>query len=197
MNRLFFDNTIGALIEKMHTKEISPVAVLAASLENIAEFQPRFFPFEVFRDGAWKPREPRPPMDGPRTKEALFADIPIAVKDMYNTYDFPTQMGSPLWKGFEPGNDARAVYHLKHQGAVIVGKTVTAEFAVHALDKTLNPWDVTKGPGTSSSGSAVAVALGIVPFATGTQTAGSIVRPSSFCGVYGCKPSFGTIPRTG
>src|SRR3990167_8157472 len=127
----------------------------------------------------------------------LLECIPVGVKDIYNTADFPTQMGSPLWKDFTPGNDARAVYHLKRQGANIVGKTVTAEFAVHALDKTLNPYDATRTPGTSSSGSAVAVSMGMVPAATGTQTAGSIVRPASFCGVYGCKPSFGTIPRTG
>ncbi len=123
--------------------------------------------------------------------------IPVAVKDIYNTIDFPTQMGSLLWKGFTPGNDARVVYNLKQAGAIIAGKTVTAEFAVHELNKTLNPYDVTKTPGTSSSGSAVAVALGLTPISTGTQTAASITRPASFCGVYGCKPSFGTIPRTG
>ena len=81
--------------------------------------------------------------------------------------------------------------------ALSFGKTITAEFAVHALNATLNPYDVSKTPGTSSSGSAVAVALGIVPFALGTQTAGSIIRPASFCGVWGFKPSFGLIPRTG
>jgi Asp-tRNA(Asn)/Glu-tRNA(Gln) amidotransferase A subunit family amidase len=106
-------------------------------------------------------------------------------------------MGSPIWKDFTPGNDARTVFYLKEAGAIIAGKTVTAEFAVHTLDKTLNPHDVTRTPGTSSSGSAVAIALGMVPVALGTQTAGSIVRPASFCGVYGCKPSFGLIPRTG
>jgi Asp-tRNA(Asn)/Glu-tRNA(Gln) amidotransferase A subunit family amidase len=123
--------------------------------------------------------------------------IPIGVKDIFNTADFPTQMGSPLWKNFTPGNDARAVYNLKNAGAVIPGKTVTAEFAVHTLGKTLNPHDAARNPGTSSSGSAVAVATGMVPAAIGTQTAGSIVRPASYCGIYGCKPSFGLIPRTG
>lgn len=123
--------------------------------------------------------------------------IPIGVKDIFNTVDFPTQMGSPIWKNFTPGNDARVVYYLKNQGGIVAGKTVTAEFAVHALNETLNPHNVALTPGTSSSGSAVAVALGIVPVAIGTQTAGSIIRPASFCGVYGCKPSFGLIPRTG
>jgi Asp-tRNA(Asn)/Glu-tRNA(Gln) amidotransferase A subunit family amidase len=123
--------------------------------------------------------------------------IPVGVKDIYNTIDFPTQMGSPIWENFTPGNDARVVYYLKKAGAIIPGKTVTAEFAVHTLGKTFNPHDITRTPGTSSSGSAVAVATGMVPAAIGTQTAGSIVRPASFCGIYGCKPSFGLIPRTG
>ncbi|MDR1488703.1 MAG: amidase [Holosporales bacterium] len=126
-----------------------------------------------------------------------FTAIPIAIKDIFNTIDYKTQMGSPLWKDFMPGNDARVVYYLKNADGIIVGKTVTAEFAVHALNETLNPYDISKTPGTSSSGSAVAVALGIVPIALGTQTAGSIIRPASFCGVYGFKPSYGLIPRTG
>lgn len=123
--------------------------------------------------------------------------IPIGVKDIFNTTDYPTQMGSPLWKGFTPGNDARALYNIRRSGALIAGKTVTAEFAVHALGKTLNPYAIDRTPGTSSSGSAVAVATGMVPVALGTQTAGSIIRPASFCGVWGFKPSFGLVPRTG
>ena len=123
--------------------------------------------------------------------------IPIGIKDIFNTVDFPTEMGSPIWKDFTPGNDARVVFYLRQQGALIPGKTVTAEFAVHTLGKTLNPHDPLRTPGTSSSGSAVAVATGMVPAAIGTQTAGSITRPASFCGIYGCKPSFGLIPRTG
>lgn len=123
--------------------------------------------------------------------------MPVGVKDIFNTADFPTQMGSPLWAGFTPGNDARAVFNLKRAGGLVPGKTVTAEFAVHTLGKTINPWAPERTPGTSSSGSAVAVALGVVPAALGTQTAGSIVRPASFCGVWGMKPSFGLIPRTG
>ena len=106
-------------------------------------------------------------------------------------------MGSELWCDFKPGNDARVVYYLKNSGGIIAGKTVTAEFAVHELNETLNPHNVELTPGTSSSGSAVAVALGMVPVAIGSQTAGSIIRPASFCGVYGFKPSFGLIPRTG
>lgn len=123
--------------------------------------------------------------------------IPVGVKDIFNTLDFPTQMGSPVWEGFNAGNDARAVFNLRRAGCVVPGKTVTAEFAVHSLGKTKNPHSEKLTPGTSSSGSAAAVAAGMVPVALGTQTAGSIVRPASFCGVWGCKPSFGLIPRTG
>ena len=123
--------------------------------------------------------------------------MPLGVKDIINTADFPTQMGSPLWAGFTPGNDARVVFNMKRAGGLVPGKTVTAEFAVHTLGKTINPWAPERTPGTSSSGSAVAVALGVVPAALGTQTAGSVIRPASFCGVWGLKPSFGLIPRTG
>jgi len=123
--------------------------------------------------------------------------VPIGIKDIFNTQDFPTEMGSPLWKGFTPGNDARVVYYLRMANAIIVGKTETAEFAVHALGKSKNPYDPTRSPGTSSSGSAIAVSTCMVPLALGTQTAGSIIRPASFCGVYGFKPTFGLIPRTG
>ena len=126
-----------------------------------------------------------------------FEGVPLGVKDIFNTENFPTQMGSPLWKGFTPGNDARTVFNARQLGALVPGKTVTAEFAVHALNKTLNPFAPERTPGTSSSGSAVGVLARMVPVALGTQTAGSITRPASFCGVYGYKPSFGLLPRTG
>ncbi len=134
-----------------------------------------------------------------KTGESIprMAGLPVGVKDIFNTVDFPTQMGSEIWKGFTPGNDARVVSYLRNAGMSVIGKTVTAEFAVHALNETLNPYDVARTPGTSSSGSVVAVALGMVPIALASQTAGSIIRPGSFCGVYGFKPSFGLIPRTG
>lgn len=195
MNRIFLDNSIGDIIEKYKRKELRPSEVMSAAMENIRELNGKYFPWVMFANE--RPITDTKKNEEERGEERLLENIPVGVKDIYNTADFPTQMGSPLWKGFMPGNDARAVFNLKRQGAVVVGKTVTAEFAVHTLNETLNPYDVTKTPGTSSSGSAVAVSLGQVPFATGTQTAGSIVRPASFCGVYGCKPSFGTIPRTG
>ncbi len=127
---------------------------------------------------------------------ALFG-VACGIKDIINTKDFPTQMGSPIWSGFLPGNDARIVSTIKSQGGIVMGKTETAEFAVHKLNRAKNPYDTKRTPGTSSSGSAVAVALENIQLSICTQTAGSIIRPASYCGVYGFKPSFGTIPRTG
>ncbi len=129
--------------------------------------------------------------------EPILAGTPIGVKDCFNTTDFPTAMGSDLWQDFTPGNDARTVGLAKLLGAIVVGKTVTAEFATHEAGFTLNPHNQDRLAGTSSTGSAVAVACGMVPVALGTQTAGSIIRPASYCGVVGFKPSFGLIPRTG
>jgi Asp-tRNA(Asn)/Glu-tRNA(Gln) amidotransferase A subunit family amidase len=123
--------------------------------------------------------------------------IPLGVKDVFNTRDMPTEMGSSIFSGYTPGNDARVVFGLRRAGAVILGKTVTAEFGVEFLDKTVNPHNPGYSPGTSSSGSAAAVSAAMVPLALGTQTAGSIIRPASYCGVYGFKPSFGLCPRTG
>lgn len=180
----------------MERGELKPSEVVSASLSNIAESDSQFHAWVVYGDGLIEQIRKEEETFGIEAGK-LFEYIPIGVKDIYNTRDFPTQMGSPLWKDFTPGNDARSVFNLKREGAVVVGKTVTAEFAVHTLGKTLNPYDTSRTPGTSSSGSAVAVALGHVPLATGSQTAGSIVRPASFCGIYGMKPSFGTIPRTG
>jgi len=125
------------------------------------------------------------------------AGIPIGVKDIFNTYDMPTAMGSPLWAGFTPGNDARVVSQLRLAGSVIPGKTATAELAVNFPGPTVNPHNPKHSPGTSSSGSAVAVAAYMVPLALGSQTSGSTIRPASYCGVYGFKPSFGLVPRTG
>jgi Asp-tRNA(Asn)/Glu-tRNA(Gln) amidotransferase A subunit family amidase len=124
--------------------------------------------------------------------------LKVGIKDNINTLDFPTRRGSPIYKDYTPGNDARIVSKLKQAGCVIVGKTTTSEFGVHHLyDSTRNPHDNTRTPGTSSAGSAVSVATGQVPVAIGTQTGGSVIRPASYCGVWAFKPSFGLIPRTG
>lgn len=123
--------------------------------------------------------------------------VPIGVKDIFNTVTGTTEMGSGLWKGHQAGNDARIISDAVEAGCSILGKTATSEFAVHSLPDVYNPWDRKKTPGTSSSGSAVAVACGDIPIALGTQSAGSISRPASFCGVIGFKPTFGIFPRTG
>jgi Asp-tRNA(Asn)/Glu-tRNA(Gln) amidotransferase A subunit family amidase len=123
--------------------------------------------------------------------------VPVGIKDIIDTRDMPTEDGTVLHSGRRPLDDAAVVSRLRAAGAVIMGKTVTTEFATYAPGKTRNPQDPTRSPGGSSSGSAAAVAAGMVPLAIGTQTNGSIIRPASFCGVVGFKPSFGSISRRG
>ncbi len=123
--------------------------------------------------------------------------IPFLAKDIFNTIDFKTEMGSKIWKNFNAGNNARVIDNLVNDGSILMGKTTTAEFAVHHETKCKNAKNKKRLPGTSSTGSAVAVSLGVVPYALGTQTAGSITRPASYNGVFGIKPTFGMIPRTG
>jgi len=121
--------------------------------------------------------------------------VPVGIKDIFDTKDFPTGYGSPLHHGRRPVEDATAVALLRQAGAIVMGKTVTAEFAVLSPGKTTNPHDRARTPGGSSSGSAAAVAAGMVPLALGTQTNGSVIRPASYCGVVGYKPTFGMISR--
>lgn len=123
--------------------------------------------------------------------------VPVAIKDIFDTADYKTECGSPLLKGRQPMLDATAVARLRSAGAVIIGKAVSTEFAYFTPGPTRNPHDLTRTPGGSSSGSAAAVAAGMVPLAIGSQTNGSMIRPASFCGVYGCKPSHGLISRYG
>lgn len=123
--------------------------------------------------------------------------IPVGIKDIFDTDDMPTEDGSVLHAGRTPRDDATAVAMLRAAGAVILGKTVTTEFATYTAGKTRNPHDPAHTPGGSSSGSAAAVASGMVPCALGSQTNGSVIRPASFCGVYGYKPTHGWIPRGG
>jgi len=123
--------------------------------------------------------------------------VPVGVKDIFDTADMPTEYGSVLYAGRTPSRDAAAVAMLRAAGAVIIGKTVTTEFATQAPGKTRNPHDPERTPGGSSSGSAAAVAAGMVPLAIGSQTNGSVIRPAAFCGVLGFKPTHGLIPRHG
>ncbi|RDV04893.1 amidase [Undibacter mobilis] len=123
--------------------------------------------------------------------------VPVAVKDLIDTADYPTEYGSRYFAGRRPRNDATVVSRLRAAGAIVIGKTVTTEMAYFHPGKTRNPHDLSRTPGGSSSGSAAAVAAGMVPATLGTQTNGSIIRPAAFCGVFGMKPSHGLVPRTG
>lgn len=123
--------------------------------------------------------------------------IPVGLKDIIDTSDMPTQRGTSIFKGRQPQEDARIVELLREAGAVIMGKTVTTELAFVHANETRNPHNTAHSPGGSSSGSAAAVAAAHVPLAVGTQTNGSVIRPASFCGTFGFKPTRGTLPRTG
>jgi Asp-tRNA(Asn)/Glu-tRNA(Gln) amidotransferase A subunit family amidase len=123
--------------------------------------------------------------------------VPVGIKDIIDTADMPTEDGTPLHAGRLPVADAAVVRMLRAAGAVIVGKTVTTELATYFPGKTRNPHNPDHTPGGSSSGSAAAVAAGMVPLAIGTQTNGSMIRPAAFCGVFGFKPTHGFVPRTG
>ncbi len=168
-------------------------ALIRACLERIAERENI--------TGAWIHLDPERAIGEARQRDRAaggpLRGIPIGVKDVMDTHDMPTGYGSPIYAGHRPVADAACVALARAAGAVALGKTVTTEFATFYPGKTTNPHNPAHTPGGSSSGSAAAVADGMVPLAFGTQTAGSVIRPASFCGVVGFKPSFGLIPRTG
>ncbi len=132
---------------------------------------------------------------GPR--QGLLHGVPIGVKDIIDSYDQPTRYGSPIYKTHQPLADAATIALARHAGAILLGKTVTTEFANRHPGMTRNPHNPAHTPGGSSSGSAAAVADWQVALATGTQTGGSVIRPAAFCGVYGYKPTFGHFPVAG
>src|SRR2546427_5796376 len=123
--------------------------------------------------------------------------VPVGVKDIFDTAGVPTERGSALYAGRIAERDADVVRNLRAAGAVIVGKTVTAELAFYHPGPTRNPWDLSRTPGGSSMGSAAAVAAGVLPLAVGSQTHGSVIRPAAFCGVVGFKPTAGLLSREG
>jgi len=131
--------------------------------------------------------QPLSPVDG----------CPVAIKDIIATADLPTQMNCPAFKGWQSGQDAACVAALRSGGAVIIGKTVTTEFAIGYSGPTTNPFDPERTPGGSSSGSAASVGAGMVPVALGTQTQASILRPASYCGAVGFKPTIGALHTAG
>src|SRR5437868_15315671 len=123
--------------------------------------------------------------------------IAVGIKDIIDTADLPTEMGSPIYKNFRPRADAAVVMMLKQAGATIIGKTTTTPFAANDPTTTLNPRNHAHTPGGASSGSAAAVAAGMIPLALGTQTGGSVIRPASFCGIAAIKPSYRLLPTVG
>jgi Asp-tRNA(Asn)/Glu-tRNA(Gln) amidotransferase A subunit family amidase len=135
--------------------------------------------------------------DAARLAALPLRGLPAGLKDIYDTADMPTEYGSAAYKGHRPASDASSVTMLRRAGAVILGKTVTTEFAHQQTGKTRNPHNLAHTPGGSSSGSAAAVAAGMVPIATGSQTAGSVIRPGAYCGVAAFKPSYKLLPTIG
>jgi Asp-tRNA(Asn)/Glu-tRNA(Gln) amidotransferase A subunit family amidase len=176
----------------------TPLGFLESSLALLDQWEPRIGAFvctnlPVARAAAerstarWRAGKPLSPIDG----------MPVGIKDIIETVDMPTQMGAPLFAGWRSEKDAASVRALRDAGAVIVGKTVTTEFAATEPRGTRNPWNPAHTPGGSSSGSAASVAVGIVTAALGTQVIGSTIRPASFCGCVGFKPSVNAINREG
>jgi len=156
----------------------------AACLEKVKAVEPRLKAFEYL------------PTDT-RRRPGPLSGIPVAIKDIIATSDMPTTNGSAIYRDHVPAADAWVVERLRNLGATIFGKTVTTEFAWRHPGPTVNPWNSDHTPGGSSSGSAAAVAAGLVPLALGTQTLGSVIRPAAFNGIVGLKPSYGAIPRIG
>ena len=185
---------VAEAVALLSRRELSAEELVRRCLARIEEREPLVQAWEVL-DAEGALREARR-IDGLRDRP-LLCGVPVGVKDLIDTADLPTAYGSMRHRGHRPARDAACVRALRKAGAVVLGKTVTTEFAVYTPGKTRNPHDVTRTPGGSSSGSAAAVADGMVPFALGTQTAGSVIRPASFCGAIGWKPSYGTVSLEG
>ena len=184
--------------EAIQAGEFSSQELVRACLDQIAALEDRV--------GAWAHLDPDHALKQAKDLDLARREgkgvgplhgIPVGVKDIFDTLDMPTEDGTVLHAGRYPAADATAVALLREAGAVIMGKTVTTELAVYTPGKTRNPHDPERTPGGSSSGSAAAVAAFMVPLAIGTQTNGSVIRPASYCGVCGYKPSHGLISRHG
>jgi Asp-tRNA(Asn)/Glu-tRNA(Gln) amidotransferase A subunit family amidase len=183
-----------AAAQEIAAGRISAVELVTACLDRIAAREPAV--------GAWHRLDRDAALAAARHCDAAAPSgplhgIPIAVKDLIDTVDLPTGYGSAIYEGNRPAADAACVALARGAGAIVLGKSVTTEFACFTPGKTANPHNPGHTPGGSSSGSAAAVADGMVPLAFGTQTAGSVIRPAAFCGCVGFKPSFGLIPRAG
>ncbi|HEY2863394.1 MAG TPA: amidase [Casimicrobiaceae bacterium] len=183
-----------SVTRKLAAREITAEALLADCLARIAEREREVHAWTFVDTGAALRRARALDAQG---GSGLLHGLPIAVKDLFDTVDMPSSYGSPIYGGHRPAWDAACVAMARAAGGIVVGKTVTTEFATFHPGPTCNPRNLKHTPGGSSSGSAAAVADWMVPLAFGTQTAGSIVRPAAFCGTVGYKPTFGTVSRVG
>lgn len=180
------------LVRRLDAGKTKPRAIVELCAEAIAAREPEIGAFVALDIEA-----ARKAADEPRLSSSLLRGLPIGAKDIYDTADLPTQYGSPIYAGYRPRADAAAVSLARRAGGIVLGKTATTEFASLVPAATRNPRNLAHTPGGSSSGSAAAVAAAMLPVAFGSQTAGSVIRPASFCGVAGFKPSYRLIPTVG
>ena len=187
------------LASRVSRRELTAEAVTRAYIEQILACEPSVRAWQFF-DSDIALQSARALDRHSHSSNAVLRGVPVGVKDLMDTADMPTAYGSPIYAGQRPAFDAACVAACRDAGMVILGKTVTTEFATFQPGVTRNPRapaDAPRTPGGSSSGSAAAVAANMVPLALGTQTAGSIVRPAAYCGVVGFKPTHGTLPLAG
>jgi len=178
------------LIRQIETGALTPRAVIDRCAETIARRETEIGAFVALDIEAARER-------AERMATLPLCGLPIGVKDIYDTADLPTQYGSAIYAGHRPKADAAMVALIRRAGGVVIGKTVSTEFASLQPAGTRNPHNIAHTPGGSSSGSAAAVAAGMVPIALGSQTGGSVIRPAAYCGVVGFKPSFRLMPTIG
>lgn len=189
------DRPAREIADLVRSGDTTALHVAEAFLERARERESVLRAFAHLDEGAV--RQAARAVDLGGLQDAPLAGVPLGVKDVMDTVDMPTSLGSAAYAGRRPSTDASCVHLARVAGAVVAGKTVTTEFAILAPGPTTNPHNPKHTPGGSSSGSAAAVGAGILPLAFGTQTSGSLIRPSAFCGATGLKPSFGSIDRTG
>ncbi len=180
------------LVARLEAGNLTPRAVVEMCAEAIAAREKDIAAFATL-DLAGARRA----ADDPRLSSLPLRGLPVGFKDIFDTADLPTQYGSPVYANHRPAADATAVVMTRQAGAIVLGKTVTTQFASLVPSATRNPRNLAHTPGGSSAGSAAAVAAGMVPLAFGTQTAGSVIRPAAFCGVAAFKPSYRLIPMVG
>ncbi len=183
---------VRGIVAAVESGRLTASAVAEAYLEAIAAREGEVRAF-AYLDPALVRAQARKLDRAGRRKKSPLRGVPFAVKDIIKTKDQPTECNSPIYRGYRPKADADCVAAVRAAGALIIGKTVTTEFAGRHPGPTRNPWDLARTPGGSSSGSAAAVAAGFAPLAFGTQTGGSVIRPASYCGIVGYKSTLGLL----